>query len=226
MSSSPSVAAGRGRLPVRTRDRRAALSALALLLVVLGALGSALVVYRSGHRTDVLVAARDILPGTKVQASDFTTARVANDSGAVVDAANEKNFVGTYATTEIPSGTLLNRLMFQSSSIVPDDGVVVGVTLTRSQRPATPVATGDVVRAYQVSKTSASDGTSDSPVLVQAARVVSVSAGSSSSDTVTVSLLVDQAVAPTLVAAAGQGTVSVGALPMDATPSIDFQKGS
>ena len=53
----------RGRLPVPSRDRRPALAALAILLVLAGALGSALVAYRSGSRVDVLVARHDIGPG-------------------------------------------------------------------------------------------------------------------------------------------------------------------
>src|SRR3954471_8284833 len=122
-SGTSTVAAGRGRLPVQGRDRRAALSALALLLVVLGALGSALVVYRTGHRTDVLIAAHDIRAGQQITAADFDTARVATDSGNVVRASAKGNFIGTYARTEIPAGTLLNNLMFQAANVVPDDGV-------------------------------------------------------------------------------------------------------
>lgn len=214
---------GRGRLPVQTRDRRAALSAPALLLVVAGALGSALVVYRSGQRTDVLVAAREIKPGQRMAASDFSVARVATDSGSVVHASDEHNFIGTIATTGIPTGTMLNHLMFQVGSVLPADGVVVGVTLSRNQRPAADVATGDVVRAFLVPKTSQNaNAPTVGPVLVDAARVVDVQSASSA-DTITVSLLVKQADAQTLISAAGQGTVALAELPKTTVPSIDFQ---
>ena len=100
-STTSTVAAGRGRLPVQGRDRRAALSALALLLVVLGALGAALVVYRTGHRTDVLIAAHDIKAGQQITAAEFDTARVAHDSGNVVPASAKQNFIGTYARSDM-----------------------------------------------------------------------------------------------------------------------------
>lgn len=217
---------GRGRLPVQGRDRRAALSALALLLVVLGALGSALVVYRSGHRTDVLRAAHDIRVGQKLTAADFTTSRVANDSGNVVPASAESNFIGTYARTDIPADTLVNAQMFQAANVVPDDGVVVGVTLAQSQRPAETIGTGDVVRAFNVPKSAGSGSATTSDVLVPAARVVDVAGDPTSGDTITVSLLVTQDDAQTLVAAASAGTVSIGMLPKTAIPGIDFQSQS
>lgn len=225
-SAPPPVAPGRGRLPAQTRDRRAALSALALLLIVAGALGSALVVYRAGHRTDVLIAAREIKPGQRLTSADFATARVATDSGSVVQSADESNFVGTFATTDIPAGTLVNRLMFQAGSMLPKDGVVVGVTLARSQRPAAAIASGDVLRAFQVPRTSSGDTAVAGSVLVDSARVVAVSDGSSSGDSITVSLLVTQVDAAKLIPAAGQGSVAVGELPKTVKPLIDFQTTS
>jgi Flp pilus assembly protein CpaB len=221
-SATSTVAAGRGRLPVQGRDRRAALSALALLLVVLGALGSALVVYRSGHRTDVLVAAHDIRAGQQVDASDFRTVRLATDGGNVVRASSERAFLGAYARTEIPGGTLINDLMFQATNVVPSDGVVVGVTVAQNQRPATTLSSGDVVRAFNVPKNSSSGTPPAGTVLVSAARVVDVSGGSSGGDTITVSLLVTQDDATSLVAAASQGTVSLAVLPKTTAPVIDF----
>lgn len=221
-TTTSTVAAGRGRLPVQGRDRRAALSALALLLVVLGALGSALVVYRSGHRTDVLVAADDIRAGQRVDAADFTTARVATDGGNVVRASSEKAFLGAYARTEIPAGTLINDLMFQATNVVPANGVVVGVTVAQNQRPADAIDSGDVVRAFNVPKNSSSGTPVAGTVLVAAARVVDVSGGGSGADTITVSLLVTADDAGKLVAAASQGTVSLAVLPKTATPVIDF----
>src|ERR1700712_68620 len=115
-------AVDRGRLPVQQRDRRAALSALALLLVVAGALGSALAVYRSGHRTDVLVAAHDLTPGQLVTSADFTVARVASDASAhLLPASSRAAFVNSHTLYGIPAGTLLNYTMFVAGSVVPAD---------------------------------------------------------------------------------------------------------
>jgi hypothetical protein len=174
-----------------------------------------------------LVAAHDIRVGQQVSAADFETARVANDSGNVVPASAKRNFVGTFASTEIPAGTLLNRLMFQATSVVPDDGVVVGVTVGQNQRPAASIVSGDLVRAFNVPKeTGSGQPVTTGDVLVSAARVVDVSGGSGSGDSITVSLLVTQDDAKILVAAASQGTVSIGMLPKTAVPVIDFQSKS
>src|SRR5690606_32528143 len=105
-TATPPRAQQGARLPVRTRDRRPALAALAILLIMLGALGSALIAFRSGDRVDVLVAAREIPQGTQVTEEDFTIARVANDGGNVVDAASMQAFLGAYSTARIPEGTL------------------------------------------------------------------------------------------------------------------------
>jgi hypothetical protein len=216
---------GRGRLPVGRRDRRPALAALALLLVVAGALGAALVAYRSGHRTDVLVASHEIRTGQRVTAGDFTVARVAADSGYVVPASQRSAFVGSYATTDIPSGSLINHLMFRVGSVVPPEGVVVGVTLTVDQRPAASVQPNDVVRAYLVPKGGQStDAAPLGQVLVDAARVVGVQNGSS--DAITASLLVSADDAQKLIGPASQGTVALAVLPAGTKPALDYRTGS
>ena len=92
-----------------------------------------------------------------------------------------------------------------------------------SQRPAAPITSGDVVRAYQVTKTSSDGAITAGPVLIDAARVVDVSSTSSSSDSQTVSLLVQSTAAQVLVNAAGQGTVALGVLPRSTKPTIDFR---
>lgn len=216
---------GRGRLPVQARDRRPALAALALLLIVGGGLGAGLLVYRSGQQTDVLVAAHEIKPGQRMSSGDFSTARVSGDAGAIVEASHKRSIVGSYATVGIPSGTLVNRLMFKVGNIAPSNGVVVGVSLTSAQRPAVALAAGDVVRAYYVTKGTSSDTTPQiGRTLAQAVRVVSVhSAGGSGQDTVTASLLVDETTANTLISAASTNSVALAQLPVGTTPAIDFK---
>lgn len=218
----------RGRLPVPARDRRPALAALALLLVVAGALGSALVVYRSGQRTDVLVAARDLTPGQRVTSADFRTARVSTDADAVVRAADERAFVGSYVTTSVPAGTLVNRRMFQVAGVIPSNGAVVGVTLGADVRPARDLRPGDVVRAFFVPKSAQATGSGQAgQVIASAARVVDVGGGGggSTGDAVTASLLVTEDVAPQLISAAAQGDVAIAVLPAGTKPDLDFQTG-
>ena len=91
----------RGRLPVAPRDRRPALAALALLLILLGALGSALLVFRSGDRESVLAASHDIAFGQVVSRSDFTTVRAAAEGAALVPARLHKELAAHRAAGEL-----------------------------------------------------------------------------------------------------------------------------
>lgn len=214
------------RLPIASRDRRPALAALALLLIVAGALGAALVVYRSGQRSDVLVAAHEIKAGQQVTAADFTTARVAADSGSIVHASSESNFIGSYAITDIPSGTLINNQMFQAAKVLPKDGVIVGVTIPNGNAPGGSIATSSIVRAYYVPKSISSTSQIQSgAVLANAARVVGDSV-TTTGDSQTVSLLVRSDEAAQLVSASAEGNVALALLPIGTKPDIDFQKTS
>jgi hypothetical protein len=62
-------------------------------------------------------------------------------------------------------------------------------------------------------------------VIISAARVVAVTSGSTSGS-LTVSLLVTTKAAPQLVSAAAQNDVSLTALPVGTTPTIDYVTGS
>ena len=217
------TASGRGRLPAPVRERRPALAALALLLVLGGALGSALIAYRSGERVDVLIAARDIAVGDEIVRSHFTVARVAADGGAVVEAAAVENFLGTRATTGVPEGTLINRQMFLAGSLVPDTATVVGVVLAATQRPAEPIRSGDVVRVFGVPADGQTGG-----VGVELARAVLVAgtpAGADGGGGLSLSLLVPPDLAPAIVAAAASNSVAVARLAPSTRPLVDFAEG-
>src|SRR3954454_18587329 len=117
----------RGRLPVAARDKRPALAALALLLILLGALGSALLVFRSGDRESVLAASHDIEFGQVMSRSDFSTVRAAADGAALVPARVVDSYVGSRATSTIPKGALLSPRMFSVKTLVPTSGEGVGI---------------------------------------------------------------------------------------------------
>jgi hypothetical protein len=217
----PATADGRGRLPAPVRDRRPALAALALLLVLGGALGSALIAYRSGDRVDVLVAREDIEVGQTMAESDFSVARVAADSGAVISAAAVKNFVGASAGGRIPAGTLLNSQMFiDASELIPPQSVVVGVVLSASQRPADELRRGDVVRVFLVPREAG--GVTAGTVLASAVRVaeVGVTAGG---DSTRLSLLIPEGPATAIVSAAATNSIAVTKLASDTLPAVDFR---
>ena len=216
----------RGRLPVARRDRRPALAALALLLVLVGALGSALVAYRSGSREDVLVARQDIQVGQLITAADLTTARVAAEGADVVDAKAIGNFVGTHATTTIPQGTLVNRFMFTGGSVVPEGAQVVGIVVDITRRTTERVSAGDVVQLVYVSGSGGqqnSGGFQPGEPVVKAARVFDVGSGGGSGQ-LSVSVLVPDADAGSVADLASGNSLALTLLPAGTKPVVDLTK--
>ena len=218
-----SLVGDRARLPAPVRDRRPALAALALLLVMGGALTSALIAYRSGDRVEVLVARGDIEVGQTLTEADLETARVANDGGIVIPVEDRDNFVGrSVATTRIPAGTLLNKEMFLSdASAVPAGAQVVGVVLSATQRPAEELQPDDVVRVFLVPRETG-DG-AQGTILASAVRVAEAPGGGSG-DTVRLSLLVPDYAATAVVTAAATGSLAVTRLAPGFRPLVDFRR--
>jgi hypothetical protein len=73
--------AGPSRLPTAPRERKPALAALAVLLILAGALATMLLVNQSGNRVEVVkVGKTSIAAGSKLTTDDFVEASVASDS--------------------------------------------------------------------------------------------------------------------------------------------------
>ncbi|MGY2876664.1 hypothetical protein ACVW00_003854 [Marmoricola sp. URHA0025 HA25] len=213
----------RGRLPVAPRDKRPALAALALLLILLGALGSALLVFRSGDRESVLAARDDISFGQVMTRGDFSTVRAAADGAALVPARLVDSYVGTRATSTIPAGALLSPKMFNAKTLVPDAGEGVGIVLDPTRRPSQVPETGQVVRVYFVAGSGSSgESTPDNPVIVNAARVIAVGHGAGAGTT-SITVLVRSDLAGDVTNYASSGNLAVTVLPDDTKPSIDWK---
>lgn len=217
------AAGGATRLPVPKRDRRPALAALAVLLILAGALASALIAYRSGDRVDVLVARDDIQPGQRIDADDLTVARVANDGGAVVDASAKDSYIGSYATTRIPKDTLINRTMFKVNGIIPDGAQLVGVVLPATQRLSQDVSAGDVVRLYYViGKGQPQSNADPGTAVVEAGRVTGTSNAGANSTESSITVLVRDDVAGLVAQYASAGQLAVAKLPDSTRPQVDL----
>lgn len=215
----------RGRLPVARRDRRPALAALAILLILLGALGSALVAFRSGDRISVLVAADDIPVGKTVTASDFVQTSVAADAKYLITADALSAFENSRATVSVPKGTLVNRQMFTNGSQIPDGAQLVGVMLDPSQRTSQVPSPGEVVRLYYVTGTSQRSGSTGDygpgQQVVAAARVVHVGSGRGS-DQRNVTVLVRDTDAGKIAEFASSGNLAMTVLPSGTVPNPDL----
>ncbi|MCW2758238.1 MAG: putative rane protein [Nocardioidaceae bacterium] len=217
----------RGRLPAARRDRRPALAALAVLLILLGALGSALVAFRSGDRVSVLVAAQDIKVGQQVEASDFASVKVAGNEANLVSAGSVRDYVGSTAMVGVPEGTPINAQgMFTKSDIIPNGAEEVGVVVTTKQRPGAVPQVGDVVRLYFVTNDTEQSGAAKGDFapgdpVVDGARVTDVSSGGGV-DARSITLLVKESEAGVVAALGASSNLAITILPRDTQPEVDY----
>lgn len=140
-------AGSQARLPAPPRQRRPAMAALAVLLIVGGALVAGLLAVRMDSREPVLSVRADIPAGTQIEAADLREVQVASEGLDLIPAAQSAEVVGTYARSRILAGQLLDVRMLTRESPVTADGehAIVSVVLTPGLAPDTEVTDGDVV---------------------------------------------------------------------------------
>ncbi|GAA1929784.1 hypothetical protein GCM10009837_64390 [Streptomyces durmitorensis] len=222
-SAAPVQPAVGERLPAPPRERKPALAALAVLLILVGALGATVLVLRAGERVEVVKVTAEIPAGESVSDSNITSVMVADDASInYVKWSQVDGLRKLKATNTIPKGAVAVGEMFSSKSGLPAGKSAVGVSLKEGQYPASGLKSGDSVDVYQVgdSASSGSDketggsagtGASDSPI-VSAAQVRTVADKSDatvSTGALGVTLLVDTADAAAVTRAASAGAVAL-----------------
>lgn len=155
--------AGKGpanRMPAPPRQRRPALAAIAILLIVGGALVAGLLAIRMDSRVSVIAARSTISPGSKITAADIKQVQVASDSLSLVGWQYRDKIVGTYAKGTIYPGMLVTTQLLDSKPPVGDGRVIVSVLLNPALTPKE-LARGDLVQVVRASGSSATNaGTS------------------------------------------------------------------
>ncbi|WP_328329965.1 MULTISPECIES: hypothetical protein [unclassified Streptomyces] len=230
---SPSQSAGE-RLPTVARERKPALAALAVLLILVGALGATVLVLRAGNRVEVAKLTRNVEAGKPITDSDITSVMVADDSSINYIKWNQVGQVEKTLTAKstLYSGSLLVGEMFTGEKGTPAGKAVVGLSLKDGQYPVG-IKDGDTVTVYRVGDRSGSSGSSSSSsgnqsgstsnsgssgggVIVQRATVSHAETPNSStisSGNLAVTLLVDNADAAALSQAASAGEAAVVTVP-------------
>jgi Flp pilus assembly protein CpaB len=207
-SAQPSQQAG-DRLPVPPRERRPALAALALLLIVGGAAISGLIMLRTDDRTPALVFARDVATGQQIEAADLAVTRIAADRVRLIPADQKNDVIGRYAGVSVPAGTLIDTGMLRTKGFLTDGKVAVGLALKPGHLPAGGLQIGDEVDVVAVPTTSSQSSTSGSTkVLVSGARVGGVRTEATSASTL-VTVIVSRTRAPDVARAGALGAVSL-----------------
>ncbi|MEV2253117.1 RcpC/CpaB family pilus assembly protein [Streptomyces sp. NPDC050147] len=223
-SAAPVQPAVGERLPAPPRERKPALAALAVLLILIGALGATVLVLRAGERVEVVKVTAEIPAGESVSGDNITSVMVADDASInYVKWSQVDGLKKLKATNTIPKGAIAVGEMFSSKSGLPAGKSAVGVSLKEGQYPADGLKAGDSVDVYQVGD-SASSGSSDKETggsagssasdapIVSAARVSSVADKSDatvSTGALGVTLMVDSADAAAVTRAASAGAVSL-----------------
>ncbi|GAA2560525.1 MULTISPECIES: hypothetical protein [Streptomyces] len=216
------------RLPTPPRERKPALAALAVLLILVGALGATMLVLQAGDRIEVVKITEEIPAGQSVTDANTEPVMVAEDPGihyiewTQLAALKKLKAVSTIPANVVPVGE-----MFGKEASVPEGKALVGLSLKEGQYP-TGLKSGDTVAAYRVGGTARSgsdsdDGTGSSAtggsntLIVDRARVDYVQETKSgdivSSTNKPVTLLVDSAEAAELTQAASNGEVALVLVP-------------
>ncbi|GGV77767.1 hypothetical protein [Streptomyces griseoloalbus] len=225
-SAVPAGPAVGDRLPTPPRERKPALAALAVLLILVGALGATMLVLQAGDRIEVVKVENEIQAGESVTDKDVTSVMVAEDAGINYVLWEQLDTLKTMkAKTTIYADTVVQGQMFAAKSSLPAGKASVGLALKEGQYPSD-IKPGDVVAAYHVGGTGSRSNDSDdagagasgssSNSLVDDARVNAVADDSDSTVSTgskTLTVLVDQADAAALASAAAAGEVAIVHVP-------------
>jgi hypothetical protein len=130
----------------RERRLRAGHLALAVALIVLGALGTTALVAAVAADGEYLALSRDVDFGTQLRAEDFVTVQISNAPGLDPIAASELDrIVGAYATMPLAAGTLLTPAQVTADPIPGPGQNIVGITLRGDRLPARRPRPGDPI---------------------------------------------------------------------------------
>ncbi|MEV0967313.1 hypothetical protein [Microtetraspora glauca] len=198
------------KLPVPPRERKPALAALAVLLILGGALATTLLVLRSGDRVSAVGIVQQVGAGQLITASAIKEVQIADTGIDYVPWRYRSEVETTYAAVTLLPGTLLTSAMVTKSSEELGPGkAIVGLALKAGQAPVG-MRKGDVVQVIYVP--AGGKGTAQQRVLAPGARVHSVGAPGRSGSGL-VSVVVDTAISPTVAAYASSGEIALAVLP-------------
>jgi hypothetical protein len=213
----PTAPTGR-RVPGAPRERKPALAALAVLLILGGALGAGFLVLQSGKRVAAIEISQPIGVGQQIPLSAMQEVLIASGTGLDYVPWSEAGQVAQfYAATAIPPRTLLTNAMVGRAGNVTAGKAVVGLSLKDGQVPAQ-LQVGDHVNIYQVSDAPETCPGSSGSMLARDAVVLDITnpASSSSSAVADVRVAVAPADAGAVACNSSNGIVGLAILPAGA----------
>lgn len=210
----PTAPGGR-RLPSAPRERKPALAALAVVLIVGGALVAGLLVIQQGHKTGAIEVMQTVGQGQRIPPGALQEIQVTTGLGINYVPWDEASQVTrTYAATTIPAGTLLTPQMTVATNNLATGLTQIGLALKDGQMPDG-LQVGDRVDVYVVSDSAGQCPRPANFLLTTNAVVLGIQRplGNSGSAAFDVQLAVTPGDAGGVTCNAANNNVSVGIIP-------------
>jgi hypothetical protein len=212
----PTTPAGR-RLPTAPRERKPVLAALAVLLILGGALGAGYLVTTSSKQVQAIEITRQIGAGQRIPLSAMQQVPVpAGTQVGYVAWVYASQVTRYYAAVTIPPGTLLNKSMVATTNRSTAGREVIGLALKDGQLPRG-LQAGDHVDIFFVQNSTQVNGCPGTPgsllsgnAIVLGLTAPSVTAGSQDAD---VQVAVSPADAGAVACAAANGIAGLTVRP-------------
>jgi len=212
----PTMPAGR-RLPTAPRERKPVLAALAVLLILGGALGAGYLVTKSSKQVQAIEITRQIGAGQRIPLSAMQQVAVpAGTQVGYVAWVYASQVTRYYAAVTIPPGTLLNKSMVATTNRSTAGRAIIGLALKDGQLPRG-LQAGDHVDIFFVQNSTQVNGCPGTPgsllsgnAIVLGITAPSVTAGSQDAD---VQVAVSPADAGPVACAAANGIAGVSVRP-------------
>lgn len=226
-----SAGGGANRLP-NSRERRPALAALAVILILLGAAGSALIALNSGNRSDfVAIGADSLAPGHKLEAKDLSRGDLAGATGGLIPWSEANKYIGRYTTSWLYKDQFVTPQNFTKDGAkpIPAGGAQIGISLEAGRAPSDGLDVGDIVAVVRVPTANQDSG---SPLeLVKAAEVTAssgalVDAKTNANTTLNVTVLVPSSDLTSVAAAAAAKTLVLVKLAPGTPPEVSRNDGN
>jgi hypothetical protein len=203
------------RLPGAPRERKPALAALAVVLILGGALAVGYLMLNTSKRVAAIEISQPIGQGQQIALADMKQVEIAADSGiSYVPWSEAGQVTRFFAGTSIPSGTLLTNNMVVRTNTLTNGRSVMGLALKDGQLPAGLVV-GDHINIYEVSDATESCPGTPGSLLSGNAVVLNVGTPSatSSSAVADVEVALNPATAGAVACNASNGILGVAIAP-------------
>lgn len=218
------VTAGPVAAPHGPRERRVRFGhlALAIALVVVGALGTTALVTMVSATDKYLALARDVPYGAQIARDDLTVVSISSPPGLdPVQASRIGQVVGNYAAMPLAKGTLLTGAHVTGQQQPAAGEVRLGITVPGERLPAQQIRSGNLVLLVDTAQGSSGGGTSNPAPQTWQGTVLGVSddgpggsiLGGGRAGDVTIDVVVTAADAPMIAALAANDQLSVAVLP-------------